>query len=57
MKYIVWINEDRQGWEPNGDGGMTQKQAERCAQEINRLCPGTRAKALPADQIPAGFQR
>jgi hypothetical protein len=43
-KYIVWI---RQGgkWVEQGEGEMTQKQAERIAREIRRDC-GCGARAL-----------
>jgi hypothetical protein len=52
QQYIVWINEDHQGWEPNGEGPMGPKTAERVAAEIRRYCPGCRAKALPVGQEP-----
>lgn len=51
-KFIVWIKEKRQQWEPNGDGPMTQKAAERIAKEIRQGCPGTLAKALPTGNDP-----
>lgn len=37
MKYIVYINEGN-GWEEQGDGPLTLKQAERIAREIKADC-------------------
>lgn len=51
MKYIVWIRESGKNWEPNGDGPVTQKQAERMAREIRQDC-GCAAKALPVGVEP-----
>jgi hypothetical protein len=50
MKYIVWINEG-QGWEEQGDGALTLRQAERIAREIRQEC-GCRAKYLPVGVQP-----
>ena len=44
-KFIVWINEGN-GWEEQGEGPMTKKQAERIAREIRQGC-GCKAKYLP----------
>ncbi len=50
MKYIVWVKENGQ-WEPNGDGPLTLKQAERIATEIRRECR-VATKVLPANESP-----
>ncbi len=44
MKHIVWIKENGK-WVENGDGPVTQKQAERMAREIRKEC-GCAAKFL-----------
>lgn len=44
-KYIVWINEGA-GWEEQGEGPLTLKQAERIAREIRQDC-GCRALVRP----------
>jgi hypothetical protein len=52
MKYIVWINEDKgAGWEENGDGPLTYRQAERIAREIFMGCH-VRTKFLPVGRVP-----
>jgi len=35
-KYIVWIREPGRHWEPNGEGELTEKQAQRIARETVR---------------------
>lgn len=45
-KFIVWVKEGGR-WEPNGDGPMSGKDAQRVAKEIKRYC-GCPAKVLPA---------
>jgi hypothetical protein len=50
MKYIVWVREKGR-WEPNGDGPLTQKQAERIAKEIRQEC-NVPTKVLPVGQEP-----
>ena len=51
-RYIVWIKERGQGWEPNGDGPMGPKTAERVAREIkeDHRIP---TKALPVGETPS----
>jgi len=63
-QYVVWVthsdntpecyrNDMPAGvWEPNGDGPMGPKTAERVAREIHGMAPGIRAKALPVGQRP-----
>jgi hypothetical protein len=44
-KYIVWVKDRSDSeWEPNGDGPMTQKDADRVVRELRGTC---RARALP----------
>ena len=52
MKYIVWIREDGR-WVENGEGPMTQRQAERIAREIRRECR-VAAIAVPVGLEPKG---
>ena len=54
-QYIVWINESGQGWEPNGDGPLGPKTAERIAQEIRRYCFGCKTKVLPVGEDPTTY--
>jgi len=51
MKYIVWVRERGKRWEPNGDGPLTLKEAERIAKEIRKDC-GVPTKVLPVGQTP-----
>ncbi len=51
MKYIVWIKEDG-AWVEQGDGPMTQLQANRVASEIRKDC-GCAAKVLPVGMEPS----
>jgi len=53
MRYIVWIKERGQPWEPNGEGPLTLKQAERIAKET-RQDTGVPTKVLPVGQEPKG---
>jgi len=50
MKYIVWVKEGKT-WEPNGEGPLTLKQAERIAKET-RQDTGVPTKVLPVGQTP-----
>jgi hypothetical protein len=45
MKYIVWVKEDGK-WEENGDGPLTEIQANRISREIAKEC-GCRTRVLP----------
>jgi hypothetical protein len=47
MKYLVWVIERAGGrWEPNGDGELTMKQAERIVKEIRSLCFAVRVRPV-----------
>lgn len=48
--YIVWVKEDGR-WEPNGEGPLTLKQAERIAKET-RQDTGVPTQVLPVGQEP-----
>ena len=51
-KYLVWIDEgEGAGWEEQGDGPLTLKQAERISREIRKEC-GCKVKYLPVGQKP-----
>lgn len=52
MKYIVWVKEGKR-WVENGEGPLTQKQAERIAKETKRDT-GVATKVLPVGQEPEG---
>jgi hypothetical protein len=43
-KYIVWVKERGGEWEPNGDGPVTAKTADRIVRELRGMC---RACYLP----------
>lgn len=48
MKYLVFIDEGN-GWEPQGDGPLGQKTAERIAREIRTECK-VKTKVEPMTQ-------
>lgn len=48
-QYIVWIRET-DTWEPNGDGPMGEKTAERVAREIEHDCH------IPTRVFPVGVE-
>lgn len=50
MKYIVWVKEDGK-WEENGDGPLTEIQANRISREIAKEC-GCRTRVLPVGVSP-----
>lgn len=50
MKYIVWVKEDGK-WEENGDGPLTEIQANRISREIAKEC-GCRTRVLPVGATP-----
>jgi len=56
-KYVVWVKEHKfrkpkgSGWEEQGDGAMTLKQAERVARELKQDFP-VLTKVLPAGVDP-----
>ena len=48
MKYIIWVDErDGTGWQQQGDGALTLKQAERISWEIREDCPRCRIHFIP----------
>jgi hypothetical protein len=49
-KYIVWIREDGK-WVEQGDGPLTQKDADRIAREVRRECR-VQTKVCPAGLDP-----
>ena len=65
-KFIIWIKQDEVAaalhggaagtWEPNGEGPLTQKQADRIVRETRRGCavyPGRLDfRILPCGQVP-----
>jgi hypothetical protein len=51
-KYLVWVDEgEGAGWEEQGDGPLTLKQAERITREVKSEC-GCKAQFLPVGQKP-----
>lgn len=52
-KFVVWVREDTSvfGWEEQGDGPMSQKEAERIAREIKQDC-GVRTLVRPEGWQP-----
>ncbi len=50
MKYVVWVKERGHAWEPNGEGPLTLKQAERIAKETKQDC------RVPVKVLPVGEQ-
>jgi hypothetical protein len=50
-KYIVWIKEKGSNWEPNGDGPMGIKTAERVAEEVGKMFQ-IPTRVLPEGQSP-----
>jgi hypothetical protein len=58
QRWIVWIKEKAESgpyewgpWQPNGDGPMTEREAQRIAKEIRQDC-GVKTWALPAGMEP-----
>ena len=51
MKHLVWLKETADArWEPNGDGPLSEKTAQRLAREIRHLTAATRV--LPVGTEP-----
>ena len=54
-KYIVWIDErDGEGWQEQGDGPLTLRQAERIAINIRNYC-GCRILIKPEGYSPLSW--
>ena len=52
MKHLVWLKETADArWEPNGDGPLSEKTAQRIAREIRHLTAATRVLPVGTDPL------